>query len=227
LRRVIKYFVSFAVKPVLVRYLSDTRTYRYRNVVLQVPPEVFHPGFFFSTKLLLRYLCTLPLRDRRVLELGAGSGLISIVLAQLGAQVTASDINDTALVQLWENAVANKVSIETRHSDLFDKLRGRFDVIAINPPYYKGTARNEKEQAWYCGPKGEYFERLFAQLGDHIHPQSDVLMVLCDGCDIDMIRAYAQAKGFSLRCVQRQRNLLETGFVFRIEKSNTHDEPTA
>jgi release factor glutamine methyltransferase len=222
LRRAIKYIVSIAVRPALVRYLSKTRTYCYRNIVLQVLPEVFHPGFFFSTKLLLRYLCTLPLRDRRVLELGAGSGLISIALAQLGAVVMASDINEAALQQLELNAAANSVDVDIRHSDLFESLGTmRFDVIAINPPYYKGTARNTRELAWYCGPAGEYFQRLFQQLTGHIHGESDVLMVLCDGCDIDMIRKHAAAGGFRLVLAQRQRNLLETNYIFRIEKTGS------
>ncbi|RYY39149.1 MAG: methyltransferase domain-containing protein [Chitinophagaceae bacterium] len=220
MRRVVKYIVSVAVKPVLVRYLSTTRTYRYRNVVLQVPPEVFHPGFFFSTKMLLRFLCTLPLRGRRLLELGAGSGLISIVMAQLGSEVVATDINETALQQLQENAIANGVPVDIRRSDLFDDLQGtRFDIIAINPPYFKGQARNARELAWYCGPAGEYFARLFRQLENHIYAGSDVLMVLSDGCAIDTIRAHASAAGFQMRCVLRRPNLLETNFIFRIEKN--------
>ncbi|RYY86046.1 MAG: methyltransferase domain-containing protein [Chitinophagaceae bacterium] len=223
LRRVVKYIVSIAVKPVLVRYLSTTRTYRYRNVVLQVPPEVFHPGFFFSTKLLLRYLCTLPLRGRRLLELGAGSGLISIVMAQLGSYVVATDINETALQQLEANAIANAVALEIRQSDLFNELRGeRFDMIAINPPYFKGTPRSEREYAWYCGPAGEYFARLFRQLEDHIYPHSEVLMVLSDGCDREMIAAHAAAAGFRMQCVLRRPNLMETNFIYRIEKM-VHD----
>lgn len=220
LRRVVRYIVSLTVKPALVRYLSATRTYRYRNIVLEVPPEVFHPGFFFSTKLLLRYLCTLPLRGQRVLELGAGSGLIAVALAQLGAVVTATDINDTALAQLEVNAAANDVALDIRRSDLFDNLPGeRFPLIAINPPYYKGQARNQRELAWYCGPNGEYFTRLFRQLGAHVYPDSQVLLVLSDGCDLAGIRAEARANGFVLRCVLRRPNLLETNYLFRIEES--------
>ncbi|RYZ18256.1 MAG: methyltransferase domain-containing protein [Chitinophagaceae bacterium] len=218
LRRVVKYLVSITVRPALVRYLSSTRTYRYRNIVLQVPPQVFHPGFFSSTKMLLRYLCTLPLRGRTVLELGAGSGLIAIALAQLGSEVTATDINEIALGQLQRNAAANDVSLDVRRSDLFGSLTGeRFSLIAINPPYYKRAPRNEREQAWYCGPKGEYFARLFAQLGAHLFPDSEVLMVLSDGCDLEMIHRLAGHNGFTLRCMQSRSNLFEPHFIYRIE----------
>ena len=223
MRRVVKYLVSIAVRPALVRYLSATRSYRYRNIVLQVPPEVFHPGFFFSTKLLLRYLCSRPLRDRSVLELGAGSGLIAIALARLGSVVMATDINDTALARLEETAAANGVLLDIRRSDLFEALEGkRFSIIAINPPYYKGTPRNERELAWYCGPHGEYFARLFAQLEAHIFPDSEVLMVLSDGCDLGLIRSHAGKNGFALHCVQRRSNVLETNYIFRIEKTSAY-----
>jgi release factor glutamine methyltransferase len=217
LGRLVKYLVSVAVKPVLVRYLSETRTYRYRNLVLQVPPEVFHPGFFSSTRFLLRHLSAMPVRGKKLLELGAGSGLISIVLSRMGALVTATDINEQALETLRHNARDNEASLRIRRSDLFENLEGEiFDIIAINPPYYKGDAKTPKDHAWYCGLNGEYFQRLFADLSEHIHSESKVLMVLCDGCDLDMIRRHASAAGYSLSCVQRKRNLLESQFLFEI-----------
>ncbi|GAA4338248.1 methyltransferase [Flaviaesturariibacter amylovorans] len=218
MKSLVKYLVSITVKPVLVKYLSGTRTYRYRNIVLQVPPEVFHPGFFTSTRMLLRYLQRTPLKGRSFLELGAGSGLLAVYAAQQGAVVTASDINPASVEILSGNARQNGVSLRVLHSDLFDAFpAGAFDVVAINPPYYRRQPASPKEQAWYCGAEGEYFQRLFTQLRGFLHADSDVLMVLCSGCDLAMIGAHAAAGGFVLQLVQRRQGILEDHFIYRIE----------
>ena len=92
MRNIIKYFVGVIYKPLLERYLSKTRHYKYRGISLIIPPEVFHPAFFFTSKLLLRYISSLPVTGKTFLELGAGSGMIAIYAAKRNARVTAKSI---------------------------------------------------------------------------------------------------------------------------------------
>src|SRR4029079_10565830 len=105
----LKHIVAHTYKPLLVKYLSKTRVYRYKDIRLSIAPGVFHPGFFFSTQLLLQYISKLPLQGKRFLELGCGSGLISIAAAKMGAMVTATDINPLATEYLKENSRRNNV----------------------------------------------------------------------------------------------------------------------
>jgi release factor glutamine methyltransferase len=215
----VKYFVANTYKPLLVKYLSKNRQYSSNGLKLDIPPQVFHPGFFFSTKLLLRSVCRLPLKNKTLLELGAGSGLIAMHASRQGAVATASDINPVAIEYLKKNKQRNGADIRIIHSDLFDDIPlEAFDIIAINPPYYKKDPQLPEDYAWYCGKKGEYFERLFSSLGNYMHETSDVLMVLCDGCDVEMIRSMATGKGFRMNCLQETKNLIEKNFIFRIAK---------
>lgn len=182
-----------------------------------VLPEVFHPGFFFSTKFLLRYLSGLPMQNKSVLELGAGAGLISIVCAKRGAMVTATDINPVSISCLDQNKKNNQVDLCVIESDLFDHIpQQHFDYIAINPPYYKKAPSTLKEHAWYCGMHGEYFERLFKTLKSYMHNRSVVLMVLSEDCDMNMIRQMAKENALGMDCVQERKNLLETNYIFKI-----------
>ena len=218
-QNLVKYFVANTYKPLLVRYLSKNRHYTSNGITLEIPPQVFHPGFFHSTKLLLRAICNLSLENKTLLELGAGSGLIAMNTERRGAIATASDINPVAIDYLKKNRQRNGSSISIIHSDLFDDIPlETFDIIAINPPYYKKDPHLPEDYAWYCGKKGEYFERLFSSLANYMHNTTEVLMVLCDGCDIDMIRSMATAKGFKLNCLQETRSLIEKNFIFKIEK---------
>lgn len=218
MKKLIKYIAGRTYRPLLVRYLSKERDYRYGDIHLAVPPQVFHPGFFFSTRLLLNQLKGEALRGKTVLEPGAGSGLLSIAAAKQGASVTATDINRTAVEYLQLNALRNRVQLCIIHSDLFESIPTQpFDYILINPPYYKKRPVTELDHAWYCGEEGEYFSRLFEGIGRYMHPSSKAWMVLCDGCDIDMIGELAAKNGVELKCVLEKKNLVETNFIFRLQ----------
>ncbi|MCS3800567.1 methyltransferase [Niastella sp. OAS944] len=219
MRRTIKHITTRLYKPLLVKYLSATRTYTFKGIRLVIPPAVFHPGFFFSTRLLLRYIAKLPLKDRSFLELGAGSGLIALYAAREGAQVTASDINQVAIHSLEMNSSSNRIPLTVIHSDLFKDIPWQqFDIIAINPPYYKKQPQTPAEYAWYCGEQGEYFQQLFSSLRSYIHAQSVVLMVLSDGCDLNMIVEIALSNGFKLNCVLQKKNWIEVDYIFQVNE---------
>jgi len=191
--------------------------YRYDNIRLEIPPQVFHPGFFFSTRLLLRYISALSLQEQRFLELGAGSGLISVYAAKNGATVTATDINPVAIECLRRNCDQNKVKSEIILSDLFASIPEQsFDIIAINPPFYKKQPQALADHAWYCGENGEYFEQLFTKLGKYIHQNSIVLMVLSEECDIKMINEIASRHDFYMQKKITKKSAWEYLYIYQI-----------
>lgn len=217
---VIKHIVAKTYKPLLVKYLSKTRIYRHKDLRLAIPPEVFHPGFFFSTQMLLQYISKLPLQKKELMELGCGSGLIAMVAAGKGATVTATDINPIAVEFLKKNCFNNNLQLQIIQSDLFNDIPvTQYDIIAINPPYYKKNPITFRDHAWFCGEDGEYFLRLFKSLHRYIRINTEILMVLFDGCDMEMINGFAAQNGFVLSCVYSKQNMLEKNFIYKIEKS--------
>lgn len=193
--------------------------YNYGNIRLEIPPQVFHPGFFFSTRLLLRYISALSLQGQRFLELGAGSGLISMYASKKGATVTATDINPVAIECLRRNCDQNSVKLEIILSDLFASIPDQsFDLIAINPPYYKKQPLTMADHAWYCGVNGEYFEQLFTKLGKYIHKNSMVLMVLSEECDIDMISEIASGHHFYMQKKITKKSVWEYLYIYQITR---------
>jgi len=69
---------------------------------------------------LARYLLDHPAQaaGQTVLDLASGSGLVAIVAASLGADVTASDIDPVAITAIGLNAAANGVTIKITDADL-------------------------------------------------------------------------------------------------------------
>ncbi|HEY1871631.1 MAG TPA: HemK2/MTQ2 family protein methyltransferase [Chitinophagaceae bacterium] len=218
MKATIKYIVGTTWQPLLIKYLSKTRTYHYKDIRLQIPSSVFHPGFFFSTHLLLKQIKDLSLKNKMFLEPGAGSGLLSIYAAKQGANVTATDINPLAVECIKQNALQNNAEIDVIESDLFNNIPPqKFDVIVINPPYYKKTPESFADYAWNCGANGEYFQKLFYRLNDYIHAETKILMVLCDGCDIAMVRSIADENDFDMKTIFIKQNMIENNFIFSIE----------
>jgi release factor glutamine methyltransferase len=212
-----KYIAGRLYRPLLARYLSVERRYAYKGIRLLVPQGVFHPGFFASTKMLLRWISRQPLENRSFLELGAGSGLISVFAARKGAAVTATDINPEAISCLEANRLRNGVSMTIVHADLFEGVPVQaFDIIAVNPPYYRKQPISYAERAWYCGVNGEYFAGFFRNLRTYTHQRSSIWMVLSDACDMDLIRRLAGQQGWVLQEAYARRNLLERHVIYTI-----------
>ncbi len=206
-------------KPAVKRYLSRERSYVYGGLRINIAPGVFHPGFFFSTKILLHCLKQFDLKNKTVLELGSGSGLISLVAAKKGAIATATDISEKAFRNIEQNREANQLEVEIIHSDLFQHIpKIFFDLIIINPPYYKGKIRHEDDHAWYAGEQLEYFQKLFHQLPSYINERTKTLMVLSDDCDITRIKSIASDYHFKFHLAYSKKKFLETNFVFEIKK---------
>jgi len=75
----------------------------------------------------------------RILDLCAGSGNIVISLTKNipDCKIVASDISRKALAVARENALINGVvgRVDFVESDLFENIKGEFDIIVSNPPY--------------------------------------------------------------------------------------------
>jgi predicted nicotinamide N-methyase len=78
-------------------------------------------------------------RGRRVLDLGAGSGLVAIAAAKAGARAAiASDVDPNAIAALRLNAAANAVAIEAALGDLTGGSPPPVDLVAVGDLFYDG-----------------------------------------------------------------------------------------
>jgi len=214
------------VLPTLYKiYFSKPRSFRYDGLKIICHPGVFYPGFIGSTKHFLDYLQKQELRGMKFLELGSGSGIISLLASRKGALVTASDINLLAVENTKENALRNHLVVTVIQSDLFSNIPDQnFDFIIINPPYYAVDPKDFKEMAWFCGKDYEYFENLFPQLKDVYQPSTMVLMNLSEHCNLTDIQEIAGKTGFSFELLNKEKRMGEWNYIFQMRIRIKGDE---
>ncbi len=74
---------------------------------------------------------------RRILDLGAGSGLVGIAAARAGArEVVAAEIDEDAIAAIGLNAQASRVDLSIMHDDLLDGPPPEVDVVLVGDLFY-------------------------------------------------------------------------------------------
>jgi tRNA1Val (adenine37-N6)-methyltransferase len=83
----------------------------------------------------------------RILDIGSGTGLISIMLAQrCEAEITAIEPDNESYIQTCENVSRcdwhERIKVE--HTDLqnLNPVQGKFDLIVTNPPFFSDSLKS-------------------------------------------------------------------------------------
>lgn len=138
-------------------------------------PEVYPPS---EDSILLTESLDIRIGEK-VLEIGTGSGIVSIQCALNGADVVCGDINPRAVAIARRNAAANGVDIDVRETDVYSNIEGRFDTIVFNLPYLPVEDEGELAKAWSGGPDGlGPLPRLLEGAPEHLLPDGRVVVVV-------------------------------------------------
>lgn len=90
-----------------------------------------HPTTFLCLDWLTRNIPAASGEPPSLLDYGCGSGILAIAAARLGAGMTLGvDIDENALIAARDNAAANDVALELRHSRA--PLEESFDIVMAN-----------------------------------------------------------------------------------------------
>lgn len=128
---------KLAVKPSWEEYSDDSR------IILEIDPaSSFGTGQHHTTRLCLELIEKSMNKGDKILDLGCGSGILSIAAMLLGAESSvAVDIEENAAATAKENAEKNNISTEVYKtyfgnilSDeaLADEIDDKYDMITAN-----------------------------------------------------------------------------------------------
>ncbi len=146
----------------------------------------------------------------RVLDLCTGSGCIAVTLQEERPCITAdaSDLSPDALDLARSNeafVTGHEGRVRWIHSDLFEKITERYDLIVTNPPYVSEPVivtldpevrEHEPQLALSGGRDGlDVIRRIAGEAGAHLREQGVLLMEIGDEQGPDVLRIFEE-KGY-------------------------------
>lgn len=183
------------------RYVDGLEPLVQFETVFWEPPD--------TTSLRKLILETDLVRDKTVLEIGSGTGLISLCCLQAGAKrVVATDINPSAVANTLYNAdqlgLAERLDVRLVAQDnpsayAVLKSQEQFDLIISNPPWEDGTAERFEDNAFY-DPQFALLKSLLGDFENHLADQGRILLAY--GCVEAIRKVHEVAAERNLACEQ-------------------------
>ena len=142
----------------------------------------------------------------KILDMCTGSGCIAVSVAKAlkkkNVSVTAADVSDAAIMLAQENARLNDVNVTFVQSDLFSNVRGRFNIIACNPPYIKSgeipyiqkeVRENEPRVALDGGDDGlDFYRRIAKDVKSYLAKDGMLIMECGEGQANDILQIFSK-----------------------------------
>ncbi|MDO5028368.1 MAG: peptide chain release factor N(5)-glutamine methyltransferase [Bacillota bacterium] len=140
----------------------------------------------------------------KILELGVGSGAISISLAlELeDGKVSGLDISAKALEVARINLESyQQAQVDFFQSDLFEKVKGKYDIIVSNPPYIKRSdmetlqaeVKLEPSLALDGGQDGlDFYRRIIKEGWSYLEDGGFLVFEIGAGQDEDVSKIFSQ-----------------------------------
>jgi release factor glutamine methyltransferase len=154
---------------------------QFGSQTFNVYEEVYEPAedtFLFAENLTVQ-------EGERVLDVGAGCGLLGILAAKKASSVLAIDLNPYAIRCAKENAKLNGVHAKMGfvQASLFSALNPtvKFDLVLFNAPYLPSEEGEESSwigRAWAGGANGrEVVDRFIWEVPTYLNSAGRVLLM--------------------------------------------------
>ncbi|VVC04328.1 putative S-adenosylmethionine-dependent methyltransferase [Candidatus Bilamarchaeum dharawalense] len=193
---------------------------KYLGLDLVIYPSVYEPA---EDSFLLAN-AAMKLRGK-ILEIGCGSGIVSLICAREGGNVLGVDVNPEAVKCAKINAKRNKIkSVQFIESDLFSNVpKQQFDAILFNPPYLP-TSREEVIEgdlnlAFDGGPDGlSVIKQFLNHVDSYLKPGGVLLIILSSLTNEKAIIRKLQEMGYKINFIAQEKFFFEKLYLTKATK---------
>jgi release factor glutamine methyltransferase len=133
-------------------------------------------------------------KDQNFLEVGCGTGVVSIAVAKRARYGIGVDINDRAVENSKKNAKKQGVTnVDFLVSNIFENIKDTFDVVICNPPYTNHEVRDNIDRMFW-DPEDEMKQKFFKEISKYLKPNGRIYFGWADFADIDVDLPFRLAK---------------------------------
>jgi release factor glutamine methyltransferase len=153
-------------------------------------------------------------KRKTFLDIGSGSGIQAKAAMESGAtSVLAADIDPETVKNLKSKGIPSV------RSDLFSNIKGKFDLIAFNPPYLPEDMREPKSsrRATTGGKKGdEIILKFLKSAKSHLNKNGVILIVVSSLTHKSRILALFKKQALKKEVLSKKKLFMETLEVWKI-----------
>lgn len=174
--------------------------WRRKGVMIPALDDRIHPWYGVFSPVRGEYVelvaqAPLPAGAKLAFDIGAGTGVLSAVLARRGMQVRASELDARALGCARENISRLGLSgqVDIVQADLFPE--GRAPLVVCNPPWLPGKPSSAIEYAIY-DPDSRMLRGFLSGLAEHLEPAGEGWLIMSDFAEQLGLRSREQLLGW-------------------------------
>lgn len=134
-----KEYIEKIIKGKPVQYITNNQEFMKLNFYVDENVLIPQPDTEILVEKVIKSIDIM--ENIEILDMCTGSGCVGISLAKniKNTKVTLVDISKEAIEIAKKNAIQNEVEnkITFIQSDMFENVKGKFDIIVSNPPYIK------------------------------------------------------------------------------------------
>ncbi len=188
---------------------------------LIIPKDVYDPAedsFLLTDNIAMS-------TNSKVLEVGSGSGYVSIYLAQKypESEFFCLDINYQAAKITRINAIQNNISLEVINSDLMTSLlelpssSGFFDIIVFNSPYLPVSDKGILEHAWSGGKDGlEIVKKFLSDLPKYLAKNGVCYLIVSSLANLSKLETITKSINLELSIIDQVKEGNETIILYKV-----------
>lgn len=157
----------------------------------------------------------LPNGSKHILDIGTGTGVIALMLAQkTQAHIDAIDIDEEAVLQakqnVFESKFASQISVaQTSLQNYSQKITQKYNLIVTNPPYFEQSLKSTDEQRSHARHADVLpFEELLDGVLKLLDEKGKFCLIL-PTLEAEKFRALAEKKGLHLSKLLRVKSRID------------------
>jgi release factor glutamine methyltransferase len=173
------------------------------------PVDIYPEGFYYAEK--LKPVCV----GKSILEIGTGSGVVSILLTPYVVSITATDTDPKAVENARYNFKNNNVQGEIIASNVFDGLPDskKFEIIFWNHPFFDSRDTNEFVQSESIAThdiKYKYLKKYIEDGKRYLSSEGRLLLGTSNIANLDAIQEIATKNKYTLKTISEWNDVLTT-----------------